>query len=172
MELWLIPNSRFFKKQCKEFFVRNELFSLVSYIFSLFSFGVLKKPITLHRSFAEVRLRVGLREKNLYIGKAFLYALCLTFWNLAVPKRLSKTRQQRRPVDMLLIRLLKPSTCISAWASALLVSTTGRCQSLRRWDEQEEGSHASFIYSNQQSTHPQALGNQGSARTNKKTWKN
>ena len=87
MSAWnygVIPNSRFFQKQCKDFLVRNELFSLVSYVFPSFSFEVLKKSITLHRSFTKVRIRVGLRQENLHIEKALLtlcFLIVLNFHN-------------------------------------------------------------------------------------------
>ena len=87
MSVWnygVIPNSRFFQKQCKDFLVRNELFSLVSYIFPSFSFEVLKESITLHRSFTKVRIRVGLRQENLHIEKALLtlcFLIVLNFHN-------------------------------------------------------------------------------------------
>ena len=59
---------------------------------------------------------------------------------------------------MLLTRLYKLFSCISAWASALLVSTTKQCQSFYAWDEQKRGSHAFSLYSSQQKNQPRAKG--------------
>ena len=84
----------------------------------------------------------GAEGKEPIYRKGVLNALFLTLRNLAIPKRLSIAKQQRRPVDMLLMWLLKPLSCISAWASALLVSTNKQCQSFEEWDEQKRGSHA------------------------------
>ena len=96
--------------------------------------------------FCRCPLSGGTEGKNLYIEKAFLYALSLTSWNLAVPNNVCQRQSNKDALWICLVRLTKPSTCISAWASALLVSTNKRCQSFRKWDEQQEGSHAFFIY--------------------------
>ena len=90
------------------------------------------------------------RDGNLYIEKALLDALCLTHRNLAVPKTVVKHQSNNDAHWICSIRQMncwqpqlaplqsKSFIYISAWASALLVSTTGRCQSLYAWDEWQE----------------------------------
>ena len=85
-------------------------------------------------------------DGDLYIGKALLDALCLTFWNLAVPITFVK-HQSNNDVHGYVISECDLQTAIigfeaviafiyiSAWASALLVSINRRCQNLRTWDE-------------------------------------
>ena len=94
----------------------------------------------------------------LYIlKKALLDALNLNLRNLAVPKHLSNIKATMTSMCMLYPTYDLQTTIISclhfmlfiyilAWASALLVSTNGRCQSLWEWDEWQGDSHASFMY--------------------------
>jgi hypothetical protein len=82
-------------------------------------------------------LRVRLREGNVYIKRRTLRFVfdVQESGSSKNEKRLSKTRQQRRPVGMY-SPAPEAAACISAWASALLVSTNKRCQSFCTWDEQ------------------------------------
>ena len=62
----------------------NDRFGFIFFLYK--AIDIHKNFVSLHRFLNNAEAQGWrLRDGNLYIGKALLDALCLTFWNLAVP---------------------------------------------------------------------------------------